>query len=687
MKHKLKKHHAKPVRKRHILTSLLSLVVLAAAVYLLGAGATEVARQLSPEPTYTGERLQAVRSSLGYSTLYDASQLRVDTVASNSDSVVDQPADDPSLVNDQALVEVSFTPRPELADQRTKASSLQIVVEPELSEEQLASGQGVLGEIAELYRPSSTARITYSLADKVSEQIDGVTFERRVYFVDSDLGGELGTSRTFSTQWVAVVSGRPLIVTLKGLVGDSAIPEPYATVIESLSFDTNASELLGLNRELLGSNDLDQYAEDVLSLQEQYLADLVSPAVVKVYTAVCGKLAVNQVVQSNELCNGVSGSGFIISSDGYIATNGHVVSYEAEDLIADLLLTDTSFLLEFLNGAGLDADSAAQVVTSPDLLAGVVAAVYSTPENTYTLENRRERTLVAIGDDAIDFSDAAKFFAKQTSTSVKQADIIDIDYSSADLYADASEGFSSSDVALLKISVTDSPYILLADELPLANEEISVVGFPDDAENSLVDKRDLVVSVTNGTVSSVRDAVGSNSKLIQSDVDASSGNSGGPAINTSAEAIGLLTYRFKSDQVSDASKSYMREIGDLRSLLERNNVTLKHDGDTQQYWLEGLDYFSTNRFSKAIDRFEEVKISYPAHRLSSAYIQRSERAIANGEEVRDLNVPLIIGLAGFGGLLLVISLLWMIRHHKLHILHREHYPPGPPTNQTPQYYA
>lgn len=97
---------------------------------------------------------------------------------------------------------------------------------------------------------------------------------------------------------------------------------------------------------------------------------------------------------------------------------------------------------------------------------------------------------------------------------------------------------NTSDIAILKIDVTDQPYLELADEDTRVGEQVYAVG---SALGSLTG------SFTSGVVSSTSRQYG-RSECIQMDAAISSGNSGGPLVNVYGEVVGINTASYTAGE-------------------------------------------------------------------------------------------------------------------------------------------
>jgi hypothetical protein len=90
--------------------------------------------------------------------------------------------------------------------------------------------------------------------------------------------------------------------------------------------------------------------------------------------------------------------------------------------------------------------------------------------------------------------------------------------------------------------------------------------------DDITDASEAIVTLTKGTVSSIKNASGSSNKLIETDALIGHGNSGGPAFSESGQVVGISTYA--SFAQLDATYNYVRDIADLKELLSTKSITI-----------------------------------------------------------------------------------------------------------------
>lgn len=413
------------------------------------------------------------------------------------------------------------------------------------------------------------------------------------------------------------------------------------------------------------SQDAQKFANNLLSStsngnsQQSELIAKNEPAVVRIAAAYCPEfdLRLGSVTQNfTGGCSAGYGSGFIISPDGYIATNGHVVkSSVGEVLLTSIEVGNLPIIknyLSFLERSGIitqatAADYYRRAASGDKDALKVIADTLSNPalDKTETKEiSQQGYYAVQLSNEAVEFNiDNLKAF--KYSDNIVQAKLVDSDY---DPYANVTaDGFNTSDVALLKIDGNNFPYNILGsiDSLSQGNQ-LTVIGFPGGAENELVTKTESIPTPTTGTVSSIRTANGTKNKLIQTDTSIAKGNSGGPAYNNNGEVVGIATYQVSDDFSGGSKFNYMRDIQDLKDLLTKNGITLgRSNSGTQSIWEQGLNDFSNARYTSAINKFNKIKNIYPPHRLVNEFIAKAQSAKSQGKESNSGATYVFIALA------------------------------------------
>ncbi len=671
-------HHHRPFRRHHVIFLVMS--VLFVGIMLLETTAILSRQSLDPRRVFNPatsavpvDTTTPITSSLGFELRYDDS-LFAAGVRSKSGATL-SPYSPNTSATDLATVVLKTVPSNVPAEQA--ASELEMSVETDDAAfasyvAQPRPRTDISALTADYFSPKSTSLATISEQSRTTEAIGGSLFTKTIYRVAPLFAG----NPTDTIIWTTQLKTKPFAISLRGLKPTTGVPLLLQPIFGSMSFQTD-TKVNGLS--IFAKNDQPP------TIAQKYMADLVSPSVVKVYHIVCGSLVYDNRVLSSDSCSGATGSGFFVSNDGYVATNGHVVVYGAKDMLVKALLSNSTLLEQFLSTTRLSKMQVREVLSRADLTASVVASIYDISDARLRLDNQRQLTVVATGSRPFDITDqAAVSRAMQQFTpteNLKQAQVVGYDYAAKDqltVVADPEQGFSASDVALLKIDQSQTPLIPISNSLVTQNQPMTLFGFPGDADNQLTDNSQLSVSVTNGAISAIREAAGSDARLYQSDADASHGNSGGPAINENGEAFGLLTYRYTSGADEDAAKSYIRDIKDFTNLVSDSKVSLTTTSLTQDAWRRGLDLYSKRYYSKALKEFETVQRLYPSHRLVASYIEYSQQAITDGKDIAE--PPALLLALGFGAGLggLGVAVLMIASHARHHMRYRRVHQPVVP---------
>ncbi|HKS10110.1 MAG TPA: serine protease, partial [Pyrinomonadaceae bacterium] len=379
-------------------------------------------------------------------------------------------------------------------------------------------------------------------------------------------------------------------------------------------------------------------AAAVLPTQRTFIVQAVSdgerlamyskPAVVRIIDGAQGQITLQLPGYQPQTYNvsAVSlGSGFFISSNGYIATNAHVVSMtkDGEDKAKQALFWQ--MVQQVAKQLGRDPRSFnQQVIQQLDQ--------YSQLQNFQLYHH------VIIPDGS-----AFPFEIKQYG-------------------APTGEGNDQGkDVAIVKIEVKNAPILKLADsEKVQLQDHVTVIGYPGAADtfNSglLSSRSSLEATINDGKISAKKTA-SSGAPILQTSTPATHGNSGGPVINDANEVVGLLTFR--GDTVNGQEVSGFSFIVPSNTVMEyvKSAGASNEIGTTDRSYHEGLDLYWNQYYSSAIPKFEEVKRLFPQHSEVDRLIQSSQQAKAEGKEKSSFPLWIVGVILGVLFILLLVIII------------------------------
>jgi V8-like Glu-specific endopeptidase len=322
------------------------------------------------------------------------------------------------------------------------------------------------------------------------------------------------------------------------------------------------------------------------------------------------------------------GSGFFISSNGYIATNAHVVSMtrDGEDKLKQVLFWQ------------LVQQIGQQYGKDPRSL-----------NTQYIDQHSQLQSFQKVHHVIIPDGSAFPFEIKQYGAPTGES---------------ADQG---KDVAIIKIEVRNAPIIKLADsEKVQLQDHVTVIGYPGAADTFssglLSSKSALEATINDGKISAKKQS-SSGAPILQTSTPATHGNSGGPVLNDANEVVGLLTFR--GDTVNGQEVSGFAFIVPSNTVMEyvKSAGAANDFGPTDTAFREGLDAYWNQYYSSAIPKFEEVKRLFPQHSEVDRLIQSSQQAKAEGKEKSSFPfwiVAVIVGVLFIIGLLLIIIIIAVI---------------------------
>ncbi|MDR6121547.1 serine protease Do [Bacillus sp. SLBN-46] len=360
--------------------------------------------------------------------------------------------------------------------------------------------------------------------------------------------------------------------------------------------------------------------------QAQKLAEYTKPAVVRILDYAVVEWQFNnpndpEVMAIMEQINyqsvlGGSGSGGIISSDGYIVTNAHVVE-------------TTQMKDEDIANAAFEQ------------LVGIMADYFK-----------------------VDYDTAYEYMLNYTQyTGVKKVlkvilpggDVLDGEVKSYG--APINEG---KDVAVLKIEGKNLPTLPLGNSDNIQNQDnIWVIGYPAAADSDLLSPDSSLVSSMNaGQISATSKKTDQGSPVIQINAAATHGNSGGPVINEKGEIIGLLTFRGDTVNGQEVQGfNFAVPVNTVKEFVNQAGVR-NTKSETDKLYQEGLELYWGGYYKHALEKFEAVQRIYPNHSEIKQYIANSEKKMDSSKTLWSDYATIFYIIDGVAGLLILVLLVF-----------------------------
>ncbi|WP_176545161.1 S1C family serine protease [Bacillus sp. AFS041924] len=329
-------------------------------------------------------------------------------------------------------------------------------------------------------------------------------------------------------------------------------------------------------------------------LKPQQLAATTKPAVVRIvdyaivkWTITLDDERVTSVLEKWDYQTEIDGfgSGAIISSDGYIVTNAHVLVYSKESSDQDIISQAFSYLVDDV----AYANNWTHKFTD----------AYLKPYTSYEIYQKGVDVYLPTIDDPI--SAVVKSYEQPTD--------------------------HGKDVAILDIEGSNYPTIPLGNSNSIQDQDdIWVIGYPAAADSTVLSMHSYVIPTMNkGQISAISKTTLAGSPVLQLNASSTHGNSGGPIINKKGELIGLLTFR--GDKVNDQEVQgfhFAVPVNTLKKTVEKVDVPAT-ESQTDKLFKEGLTLYTKGYYQDALSKFKAVQQIYPNHPEVKRYIRVSKQ--------------------------------------------------------------
>ena len=396
------------------------------------------------------------------------------------------------------------------------------------------------------------------------------------------------------------------------------------------------------------------------------LAMFAKPAVVRIIDGAAGQIVFSppgyQPLTYN--VSAVSlGSGCFISSNGYIATNAHVVSSTKEGEEKEKQALFVQMVHQLAQQLGKDPRS--------------LDLNFIDKYSNLTQFNRYHHVIIPDGSA---FPFEIKQYGAPTGESADQG----------------------KDVAIVKIEVKNAPILKMGDsDAVKLQDHVTVIGYPgaaDTFESGILDQKSSLEATINDGKISARKSSSSGAPILQTSTPATHGNSGGPVINDNSEVVGLLTFR--GDTVNGQEVSGFSFVVASNTVMEyvKSAGATNEMGPTDKLYREGLEAYWSEHYSDAIPKFEEVKRLFPQHSEVQRLLQSSQQAKAEGRDRSSFPMwivaVVVIVVILIGGILLIGLIIFLVSRRKKKVSPaaapaggKEHRAPAPAYSPSPANYS
>src|SRR5258705_7708370 len=340
------------------------------------------------------------------------------------------------------------------------------------------------------------------------------------------------------------------------------------------------------------------------------------------------------------------GSGFIITPDGYVITNAHVVDENDEE-------TKKSF-----------AEQAFQEILERD-----AADVEKTMGRKLTEEEGK--ALVDANSwyfsQTLEVGDIKKEFSVVFGISGDHGKIVPM-VIPAKIVAQGNP-IPGKDVAILKMNEKHTyPTIRIGDDKDMrVGDQVYVLGYPAVATfHPLISEESVSeASLTTGLVSAKKN-MKDGWEVLQIDAAITHGNSGGPVMNDQGEAIRLATFGSIDEQRKQEVQgmNFIVPATIVDEFLDKAKIKTEMS-DISLAYEDAMNLFDKSRFKKALLKFNEVKSMNASFPFIDKYISDTQRNIDKGLDKGAGGIdPMYYYIGGGVVALILIVVLLMKRKRK-----------------------
>lgn len=346
--------------------------------------------------------------------------------------------------------------------------------------------------------------------------------------------------------------------------------------------------------------------------------DIAQPAVVRIITTINVQLQVHFVAQNKDVTfpqtpnssyqMNLSGTGTFVTSQGDILTADHVVNPPKSDLNTELYTQAAPDITDYMN-----SNSSTQVTNDQVVQQLTNGQLKNTP--TY----QKPSSAIFLSTAYTGQTNASNFSNLPTGVGIS-VDKIEME-SSPD----------KQDTAIIHVPLTDTlntPVDSANDVNP--QDLLTIIGFPGNADVSQKPDGLLTPSLNQIYVSSLKTS-STGAPLIQVGGNVEHGDSGGPALNSQGDIVGIVSFGTTSSGGGLNGTSFLQASSSAQSMLKSLKLSTT-PGKQQTLWEQAFnDYASTatGHWNKAQQEFAQLIKSYPLFKAAQQYQKYAQTQAGN----------------------------------------------------------
>lgn len=310
-------------------------------------------------------------------------------------------------------------------------------------------------------------------------------------------------------------------------------------------------------------------------------------------------------VISQEAKSGCMGTGFILTEDGCIVTNAHVVHLTDEQLQQSMVQSALQKLVKN-NLLGFQQQlSASGYSLSEDQLSKLEQVIVNFYASHLKVSNVQQQLYASLGMGKVQdgFACTVKKIGEPTP---------------------------GKDIAVLQaVDRKGLPTVELGDDTVMhAGDKVFVLGYPGVATfNDALSQDGKLESTFTAGMLSARKMMADNWEIFQMDAAITNGNSGGPVFNEQGKVIGVATFGSLNEQGNQIQgMNFAIPVSIVREFLPENGSQLQI-GEAMEQYREAVRTFDQGEYEDALSEFQEIHQAQPGFPYIQEFIQQAQASL------------------------------------------------------------